>query len=750
MDVDNPKYFDYFDEYGAVLQSRFRIPDLVKKVTVWRKNGMDDPEGVGSGCRNVIEKMLNALIANPSLTKSMTVEEKINYAKLHKKISDSFSKKFHEIRKIGNRSAHDSINFLNAEKSLILLDEILRKYIYESGIDGSILYSIAIIDDAVFTVLTNDEKTELTNKARTAAILSGDSAIEKEVKNSKEAAEQQDAQTLEVTEFMNSILDEIDAKKEKLGIGDKEKSEALEKLDGLFSPVVESKKTATIEVQRVVDKVGEILNEYDFIKKLLKGNSEATSAQLEVLAFPKTSNTTTKILQIAGGAGTGKTLCLLAKLIRDIEDDIAKNAQGSLFGNTYKKALFVCFNKQLAGYVKDLAKNYPKVSSRIEIVSFDQYINQLVRIAPSREFQHLAEFAGDVRYPERFGMFGLSYDKSFAKKAMQNISKLFPTLSGAYYLNYLESGNVAWVNDEIRWLESRYENVLDAASHYLSASRVGRGRVRRPDENVRKVILKIWENYRKLLDESNHYNIEQATKCLMKSELLPKYDVIAVDEVQDFTVSSIKLLLKFRKSDKSQVYISGDEGQKIYQRDFTWKELDSDVKGYTITLQKNMRNSSSIQAFANRLLGKKTAFEHARNGVSVAQASDDRIVQAVRKLQLLPNETTVVIGDDSWHEKISGAGIPIKNPKTVNQYGRSVDTKVGLITEPGIYIISEFSNKGLEFDNVIIANAGDTGKDIELEKMLRYVHFTRARKRLYVCYRGTPSELLRTYYSDFL
>ena len=77
-------------------------------------------------------------------------------------------------------------------------------------------------------------------------------------------------------------------------------------------------------------------------------------------------------------------------------------------------------------------------------------------------------------------------------------------------------------------------------------------------------------------------------------------------------------------------------------------------------------------------------------------------------------------------------------------------TKVGQITEPGLYIIPEFKTKGLEFDHVVIADAGDQGRELELEEKLRYVHFTRARKSLFVFYRHSPSDLLKRYYPDFL
>ncbi len=40
--------------------------------------------------------------------------------------------------------------------------------------------------------------------------------------------------------------------------------------------------------------------------------------------------------------------------------------------------------------------------------------------------------------------------------------------------------------------------------------------------------------------------------------------------------------------------------------------------------------------------------------------------------------------------------------------------------------------------------------DLAGEKRLRYVHFTRARRRLYIRYEGEPPELLRECYADFL
>lgn len=69
---------------------------------------------------------------------------------------------------------------------------------------------------------------------------------------------------------------------------------------------------------------------------------------------------------------------------------------------------------------------------------------------------------------------------------------------------------------------------------------------------------------------------------------------------------------------------------------------------------------------------------------------------------------------------------------------------------PGFYLLGNLTGKGLEFDNVVVDCSTMVGDDAEAEKRLRYVHFTRARKRLVVCYEGEPPELLRECYPDFL
>ena len=73
---------------------------------------------------------------------------------------------------------------------------------------------------------------------------------------------------------------------------------------------------------------------------------------------------------------------------------------------------------------------------------------------------------------------------------------------------------------------------------------------------------------------------------------------------------------------------------------------------------------------------------------------------------------------------------------------KATQTDPGDFVNPGLYLIGDRMCKELEFDNVVFDYAWVSSEDEEEEKRLRYVHFTWARKRLYICYQGAPSNLL--------
>ena len=703
---------------------------------------MEYPGEALVGCRKIVETALRKL-ADPLPCNQMKFLEVIDYAEDEGLLDRSMALKCHEIRKKGNEGAHKmSVPVIDAQMTLVLLDDFLRWCAEEKQIIPSRSDRDVCADDPIFIVKPASEVQGMARRAKLASTLSDNRDIERKAQEAKSKIEAFDNSAKSDLQKMEELIKQA----EEIGASASARQDEatlaaqgrlFDDLQRQIDSLKLKKQSASSTFDDVNSEVREILSEHDFIKKLLHGGSQATEKQLEVMAFPKGSRSTTNILQIAGGAGTGKTLCLLAKIISEIDNQ----GQDSLFEAPKKKALFICFNKGLANYVKGILSTCKASSLDIEVVHYDLFVNQLVRSKPKEEFSYLEPYAQDVRYVGARIIYGFDEEyKNMLKMAQATVAKRYPNRANEYYFDSSDKAELDWLKDELLWIEARFGDEHDAAQKYPNAVRVGRGTKHVPREAVRRIILEIWVELSKLLKAKGRYTIEQATKRLMKSSQLPAYDAIAIDEVQDFSLLSIKLLLRFRRSENTRVFISGDENQKIYQRDFTWKELDKGLTGHTITLSENMRNTLAIRNFSDRLLGVDCSYEDAMNRVHIKNDEDDGVVDLLKRLTYLKkDETTVLISNKkSWKCILDAENVAV------------VDGDSEGIAKPGLYLLGDLMGKGLEFDNVIVDYSREISEDEEEEKRLRYVHFTRARKRLYIRYKGTPPRLLSKYYADFL
>lgn len=497
-----------------------------------------------------------------------------------------------------------------------------------------------------------------------------------------------------------------------------------EQLQELADDITERLGASIVDASRIKQELVEILDEHDYIKMLLNSRGKATVEQMDVLAFPKTNTAKTNVLTINGEAGSGKTLCLLAKLIRDVKADQAS------FSNEYQKqALFVCFNKSLASSISSILdeclREFPFAKQRITVQSFDKLINSLVS-ANGNFIDH----AADVRF-KRSDRMHIHYETAkgnckfkLTRQAMRLTAKRYPGERKEYYLNDANDSDVEWMSEEIRWLQSRF-SFSDKAQEYIDGcERTGRGSKHQPRPDKRKIIVEVWREYEKALERSRLYTIEGAINRLLTSNQLPKFDVIAVDECQDLSMASVNLLLKMRKGSSTLVYIAGDENQKIYSRDFNWKSLDGITARTTKTLKGNHRNSEAIASFANRLLGMRPSSPRSNEGVYVGTWTDYALLKIIEKSNRI-GETIAVIGNSSLCAKAEDLKLKAE--------------KLGIL-----------SAKGLEFDNVIVDYRATYSNTLEEEKRLRYVHFSRARKRLYIRYHEPTPELLSSIYDDYI
>lgn len=718
-----------------MLEERANLRNVASSISFCRRclGAVSDAAPFVSWCAGVLEKLLSSWLGlSPREAGLLALAEEAESRGL---ISPRIASGCREIGGVGD--CEDSME--TACRALVLLDDIMRLFIVSEGFDESLpLSANSSIEPLLLNVAIGKREERLRGNVALTSALGGDG-------RSKEDAELVIAQVRsrerELAEMMDRAMDLFREIVDHDYVRDGHPCafcgiEALEaKHAAVVNRAITIEEQCKEELERAEKRTREILDERDYIRMLLRGKGSATDRQFEVMAFPRAAGGTTRVLQISGGAGTGKTLCLIAKLIMDVRP----SDQGALFPEQPKRGLFVCFNKSLAAQARALIGAMPEIRDAIEVVNFDRFANQLVCSHSTGDYRHLNSFAQDARFPSKWK---ITYSDEGVERAMGLVAARHPGERGMYYLDGSDSSNVSWIKDEIEWLEARYEGPQTAVEPYRNqmAERRGRGKQRLPRQEARGVILEIWEEYTRILEDEWCYTLPQAVKRLLGTSDLPVYDSIAVDEVQDLSINSLRLLFKMRATDEARVYLSGDENQKIYQRDFTWKELGEGVRGHTISLFENKRNSPSIEAFANRLLGRKCDHGCASENVYVLARSEERLEDLVKKARTeCPEESVAVIGNMRlWDKRLREAKLDFVDPE---EYGSS---------QPGLYVLGEKKGKGLEFDTVIIDCAFLGRGDEDEEKRVLYVNCTRARKRLYLRYEGQPPEIIKKYYPDFL
>ena len=80
------------------------------------------------------------------------------------------------------------------------------------------------------------------------------------------------------------------------------------------------------------------------------------------------------------------------------------------------------------------------------------------------------------------------------------------------------------------------------------------------------------------------------------------YDVVVVDETQDFSANQVRAVISHLKTDHTTTFII-DATQRIYPQAFLWKEVGIEFRpGMVYTLGRNYRNTAEIARFAASLV----------------------------------------------------------------------------------------------------------------------------------------------------
>jgi len=739
------KYFDYLDTYESDFNKKIATGSLKEDIRVAREMLLQAPRFSCMEARRIAELILREWLKKEELDIPISAgfSQLIESAFDRKLISASIRKKLDIIRRNGNQSAHGklTLDVGEAQNSIVKLDEFLRYYANKE-IDAALIPTVSIKDDVLLS-----KSTEILQEIEEKA------ATEKEnkdilecLKNANQIEQERLSDANQPMEMLN-LFQQLDALKDQFddieSLMAPMKEEGIKKIEAaqnaaeaktvILEKYIDKDKKCIEELQELNERIDKILAESDWISKLLDGTGKATKSQLHAIKNDR------GIVQIKGAAGSGKTLCLLAKALQFVSGKELGTPQQNLVLKQQATALIVSFNKTLRANLERIVANLPE-SQNISVESFDAYVNRLARSKGLRG--------------------SISYGKERKDLIVKAIDKLGKTTVDSRFYNNLDSERINFLEEEFSWLEAMES--IDKAK-YQTMERTGRGRKYSLGRNShdREAIWTLYEEFRTLFKAERKYAIYDAVKFLLERDDLPQYDYIAVDEVQDLSLISIKLLMKLLKEKGSthrnpQFVLVGDENQKLFKRDFKWKDLGTRItRANTETLEYNLRNTEEIARFSSKLINDDTPSDtkYAKCDPDSVKISQRTLTDIQRDIQKLYHQgSTLIVFQNIWGSEVkefkrflNTFEIPYEMVTGSNDNFKGIESQK-------VYLSNYYNIKGLEFDHVIIAqfNHDENYSEDVGENEVAYVAFSRARNLLCIHYQNQPHQILKEYFADYL
>lgn len=285
-----------------------------------------------------------------------------------------------------------------------------------------------------------------------------------------------------------------------------------------------------------------------------------TDEQLKVLGDVKSG-----FRLIRGAAGSGKTTTSLLRLGELTETGLKRLQRHGLPGPL--RVLVLTFNRTLEGYIRELAEHSIAFNDtlELEVTTFARWARSLV---------------GTVDILGR-------------DDAAAILRPLLRPLTTSSQMDYFI--------DEVAYLRGRFEP--GHLNDYLDAVREGRGIAPRVERSLRqKLLADVLPAYETA--KAKRGRIDWNDLAVMAGSAMPDllYDVVVVDEAQDFSANQVRAVLRHLDDDHITTFVL-DAVQRIYPQHFKWSEVGIRARPEIIyTLSENYRNTKQIAAFALPLL----------------------------------------------------------------------------------------------------------------------------------------------------
>ena len=293
---------------------------------------------------------------------------------------------------------------------------------------------------------------------------------------------------------------------------------------------------------------------------------------------------------------------------------------------------------------------------------------------------------------------------------------------------------------------------------YLTFERTGRGQAPRVERTTRKRLMEeVIRPYIAWKEKEGLRDWNDLAVALALEQLGPSYNVVVIDEAQDFSANQVRAIVRHLAEDHVTTFIR-DSAQRIYPNSFLWSDV-----GITIPppqrkrLKTNHRNTKQIAAFARPLLDGVEPGEDAslpdftgcvRDGprpVVLRGLYNDQldwVIDYLRSGRIGPDETIAFLHPKGWFRDLA----PRLEEEGLDWavITRAKDWPDG---PEQIALSTMASAKGLEFDHVIIIgyNAqvvpeGSEPKHALLDEQRRLLAMALGRARMSVAVGYKPDD----------
>jgi len=453
--------------------------------------------------------------------------------------------------------------------------------------------------------------------------------------------------------------------------------------------------------------------------------------------------------RLSGVSGSGKTCVVIKRAIR-----LAKKYDS-------EKILILTLNKALAKLINDLTDiACHKNRGNICVMSFWDLCCHELRIFEPNDFERkitdrtykINEEINDI-WNEFYHLENQNDDAEIFFPVIQSLISQFvdPT---------------KYIYEELDYLRSALPSIN--RNKYIELNRVRRAIPLLPE--YREIIISGLEKWEEKMEFVGIIDSLGIANKLYKyiDKLTPKYRCILIDESQDFGNIELEIVRKIVKEDENDIFLSGDNAQQVYSKYHIPLYAGIDIRGRSLNLKINYRNSKEILKAAFSVLEKNLPEKNFLTDEFEVLDPEYSNFSTPKPLILKGNSfkdelySSLSFYEDKYKDKnkdsnqnkscIVLAGLTLTETKKLGEiFNKKVLDGSIDINDDKIFFSDLEQAKGFEFDSVTIINCN---KGVipypnlpkqewfrELTKL--YVAMTRAKQELIISYSNSISDFIK-------